>query len=48
MLVNRLPQIMNQRHVSIRQLSRATGITYTTIRETSTVMYRTAANLSPS
>jgi putative transcriptional regulator len=32
MLVNQLPQIMNRRQVSIRQLSRATGITYTTIR----------------
>ena len=32
MLVNQLPHLMNQRQVSIRQLSRATGITYTTIR----------------
>ncbi|HSG15717.1 MAG TPA: helix-turn-helix transcriptional regulator [Anaerolineae bacterium] len=32
MLVNYLPQLMKQRQFSIRQLSRATGITYTTIR----------------
>lgn len=32
MLVNRLPTIMEQQQVSIRELSRRTGITYTTIR----------------
>ena len=32
MLVNQLPQIMEQKGVSIRRLSRLTGITYTTIR----------------
>ena len=32
MIVNRLPDIMNQKGVSIRELSRTTGITYTTIR----------------
>ncbi len=32
MLVNKLPAIMAEQDVSIRQLSRDTGITYTTIR----------------
>ena len=32
MIVNRLPDIMAQKEVSIRELSRMTGITYTTIR----------------
>ena len=32
MLVNRLPLLMQHRGVSIRQLARETGITYTTIR----------------
>ncbi len=31
MLVNQLPQIMEQKGVSIRRLSKMTGITYTTI-----------------
>ena len=32
MIVNRLPLILKQRGLSIRALSRLTGITYTTIR----------------
>jgi len=32
MIVNRLPYLMEQKNVSIRQLSRETGITYTTVR----------------
>lgn len=31
MIVNRLPQLLSQRNVSIRELSRLTGVTYTTI-----------------
>ena len=32
MIVNLLPDLMQQREISIRELSRLTGITYTTIR----------------
>lgn len=32
MIVNMLPDLMRQRAVSIRELSRRTGVTYTTIR----------------
>jgi putative transcriptional regulator len=32
MLINRLPAIMAEQGMSIRQLSRETGITYTTVR----------------
>ncbi len=32
MIVNRLPRLMAQKKLSIRELSRLTGITYTTIR----------------
>ncbi len=32
MIVNRLPAIMNQKGISIRELSRVTDITYTTVR----------------
>jgi len=32
MIVNRLPFVLKQRGLSIRELSRLTGITYTTIR----------------
>ncbi|MFN2187249.1 MAG: helix-turn-helix domain-containing protein [Candidatus Promineifilaceae bacterium] len=32
MIVNMLPELMRQRNVSIRELSRLTGVTYTTIR----------------
>jgi len=32
MLINRLPQLMEEKGISIRQLSRETGVTYTTIR----------------
>jgi putative transcriptional regulator len=31
MISNRLPQLINQKGISIRQLSRETGITYSTI-----------------
>lgn len=31
MLINRLPELLEQREISIRQLSRDTGVTYTTI-----------------
>jgi putative transcriptional regulator len=31
LLVNRLPQILAQKRVSIRQLSKMTGVTYTTV-----------------
>lgn len=32
MLENKLPQLLNQKNISIRELARRTGITYTTIR----------------
>lgn len=32
MIINRLPTILDQKGISIRELSRLTGITYTTIR----------------
>lgn len=32
MIVNRLPEILELKNISIRELSRLTGITYTTIR----------------
>jgi len=32
MLENKLPQLLDQRNLSIRELARRTGITYTTIR----------------
>lgn len=31
MIVNRLPQLLSQKNMSIRELSRQTGVTYTTI-----------------
>ena len=31
MIENRLPQLLSQRNMSIRELSRQTGVTYTTI-----------------
>ena len=33
MIVNQLPGIMNQKQISLRELSRLTGITYTIIRD---------------
>lgn len=31
MIVNRLPQLLSQRNISIRELARLTGVTYSTI-----------------